>query len=224
MKNLDYVAGATISPEKLSWMETFLPKQPGTALDLGCGAGLYSSWLHKRGWRVHALDLHPPPTISGVQTQTHNLEEGLPFSQQTFDLILAWDVFEHVATEKNLWSDTARILQRGGILLGSVPHAADQRLHTHNLTYKHHIDKTHHREYYPVDLEHHMQMVALSPLRIELKGPVSPHILAEFVPLKSLRWPVAKAIGIARRLGVLSFGELYSDIFFAGKKSSDFHE
>ena len=53
--NIDYVAGATASPEKITWMERLIPEPSGGALDLGCGAGLYSSWLAKNNWQVQAV-------------------------------------------------------------------------------------------------------------------------------------------------------------------------
>lgn len=218
--NIDYVVGATVSHEKIAWMECFLPKTAGTVLDLGCGAGLYSSWLSKRNWKVQALDLNQPPTIQNVQTTAHNLENKLPFPDGQFHLVLAWDVLEHVASEEALWEDISRVLHPKGILLGSVPHNADQRLRPYNLTYKHHIDKTHHREYNFEDIKNRMHSAGLIPLRLEFKGPVSPQVLAEFVSIKILRRPVAQIIGVARRLGFLNFGELHADIFFAGKKTS----
>ncbi|MFG0273459.1 MAG: class I SAM-dependent methyltransferase [Phycisphaerales bacterium] len=33
---------------------------PGAAIDLGCGKGVFAIALAKRGWRVRAVDLHPP--------------------------------------------------------------------------------------------------------------------------------------------------------------------
>jgi len=217
--NIDYVLGATASSDKIAWMERFLPTTAGSALDLGCGAGLYSSWLAQRKWKVLAVDLNQPPPLQNVQTMAHNLENGLPFSDGEFHLILAWDVLEHVAAEDALWKQLARVLKPGGILLGSVPHSADQRLHRYNLTYKHHIDKTHQREYNAGDIEDRMRRSSLIPIQTELKGPVSPQLFAEFVSIRFLRHPIARAIGAARRLGFLKFDELYGDLFFAGKKA-----
>ncbi len=219
-QNIDYITGASISPEKISWIEKYVPQIPGDAVDIGCGAGLYSTWLAQRKWRVHALDINEPPSLKNVDTRAHNLEEGLPFPDRSFDLVLAWDIMEHVIGEKRLWSDIARVLRPAGIFIGSVPHASDQRLHPYNITFKHHIDKTHQREYNPKDIEGRSQAVQLVPKAIELKGPVSPQVIAEFVSFKAMRRPVALLVGAARRIGFLNFGELHSDIFFTVEKPS----
>ena len=217
-QNIDYTSGVTISPEKISWMETYISDGPGEALDLGCGTGLYSTWLSKKKWRVKAVDLNEPPRLKNVSMIKHDLEEGIPFPKESFDLIVAWDVLEHVVNEKKLWEDLSRVLRPSGLLVGSVPHSEDQRLHYYNLTFKHHIDKTHQREYSSKDIEERLRLARLELQAIELKGPVSPQVIAEFISLKVMRRPVALLVGAARRLGFLSFGELYADIFFAAKK------
>ena len=217
-QNIDYIAGASLSPEKISWIGKYTPSTAGDALDLGCGAGLYSTWLADRKWRVNALDINEPPPLKNIQTRAHNLEQGLPFPDGSFDLILAWDILEHLVEENQMWKEIARILRPGGILLGSVPHNGDQRLQKYNLIFKHHIDKTHQREYSSKDIEERLRLARLELQAIELKGPVSPQVIAEFISLKAMRRPAALLVGAARRLGFLSFGELYADIFFAAKK------
>lgn len=217
---MDYVSGATVSPEKIAWLETHAPAKPAAAIDLGCGAGFYSRWLVEHGWRVEAFDITPLPHLHGVNFRAHNLEEGLPVPDQSADLLLAWDVLEHLVGEPRMWNEISRVLRPAGILIGSVPHAADQRLHPYNLAFKHHIDKTHQREYTAETLRQKMTLVHLLPVRIDLKGPVSPQVLAEFVAIPSLRRPVARLVGAARRLGCLTFGELHADLFFAAKKES----
>jgi len=218
-QNINYVEGATASPEKLKWLENHLPSDPGRALDLGCGAGLYSKWLVQRGWKVEALDLNEPPPIPGAQTRKHNLEEGIPFPDRSFNLILVWDVLEHLVHEKQAWEELARVLQAGGSLIGSVPHSADQRLHPYNLTFKHHIDKTHQREYSTFDLEKKLREVGLNSVQWCLKGPVSPQVIREFISFKVLRGFTTLLLGLMKRIGLLRPGELYADIFFAAHKN-----
>jgi SAM-dependent methyltransferase len=49
----------------------------------------------------------------------------LPFDEGHFDLVAAFDVIEHVADDRQVFSELARVLKPGGVLLCAVPlHAA----------------------------------------------------------------------------------------------------
>lgn len=216
---MDYISKATPSPDKLAWMQAHAPSTPGECLDLGCGAGLYADWLTRRGWKVTAMDRCPAAGINAAATMTHDLEIGLPLADARFDLVLAWDILEHVQAEESLWREIARVLRPGGVLLGSVPHGDDERLRRYNLVFKHRLDHTHVRDYFPPTIGEKCHAAGLKAVAIELRGPVPPHIFVEFIPLPILRKPVGLLIGLARRLGFLRFDELYADIFWAALKA-----
>ncbi|APU14733.1 MULTISPECIES: class I SAM-dependent methyltransferase [Actinoalloteichus] len=73
------------------------PLTPGTALDLGCGAGGDARWLADRGWHVTAVDISASAVRSLRQEAEHSgrsvtalcidLAEDLPAG--TFDLVSA---------------------------------------------------------------------------------------------------------------------------------------
>ncbi|MCO8271676.1 methyltransferase domain-containing protein [Actinoplanes sp. TRM 88003] len=74
-------------------VEVASPLTPGTALDLGCGAGGDAVWLARRGWQVTAVDISPTAVdkVRGhglpITAEQHDLAQTFPSG--TFDLISA---------------------------------------------------------------------------------------------------------------------------------------
>jgi len=74
---------------------------PGRALDAACGTGRYARYLSERGHAVSAVELSPEKiekaraNMPGVEFRSGSLE-ALPFSGQTFDLVMCGLALTHL--------------------------------------------------------------------------------------------------------------------------------
>lgn len=102
-------------------------------LDLGCGHQLFPDWmpdslasqtaLVRRAARavgVDAVDLRPH--VAGLPKIAANIER-LPFRSESFSLITANMVVEHVLNPSRLLSEINRVLVPGGLFLFHTPNA-----------------------------------------------------------------------------------------------------
>lgn len=93
-------------------------------LDVGCGDGVLSEPLMKKGHFVVAIDL---PTIATSEQKTKvssvlvNDAETLSFVDETFDLIIASEVLEHLWAPKYFISEACRTLKSEGTLIIETP-------------------------------------------------------------------------------------------------------
>jgi SAM-dependent methyltransferase len=86
-------------------------------LDVGSADGPSVGWLHGVGKHT-ALDIDPrglgPGGVCGSALQ-------LPFRDESFDVVAAFDVVEHCEPESTVLAELTRVLAPGGRLLLSVP-------------------------------------------------------------------------------------------------------
>lgn len=99
------------------------------ALDFGCGTGLMSESLATAGFSVTAIDLNLGPKTL-LEKSIHFAEsttfvEGdlltLNLPPESFDVIVALDVLEHISPLEPYMRAFARVLAPGGILIVSGP-------------------------------------------------------------------------------------------------------
>ena len=91
---------------------------PHRLLDVGSADGPSVGWLRGRGQHV-SLDLdprglRPPGGVCGSVLE-------LPFADECFDVVSAFDVLEHCAPERTAVDELVRVIRPGGRLLVSVP-------------------------------------------------------------------------------------------------------
>jgi len=207
-----------ISKEKINYPKLFLKNS--SILDLGAGQGLYSRWFVKNYPKINLIALDKFIPVDGVGERfefvQYDLENGIPFSNNFFDTIIAFDVIEHVFNEELLWWEIYRVCKPGGVIIGSVPHD-DGFLPRYNITFYHRSDLTHKRYYLKQDLIKKAEDVGFKVIRIEGKGGVPPHVFSEFF-LPFLKPVVFKFIGLLRCLRMVASVRLMSDLFFVFQK------
>lgn len=96
----------------------------GFALDIGAAAGGNTNILRARGWQSLALDYSETAVGICRQRDIDTLRADarkLPIKAGTFDLVLAFDVLEHIREDDIVITEIARVLKPGGTVLIAVP-------------------------------------------------------------------------------------------------------
>ena len=143
-------------------------------LDVGCGTGYGSLELAHVARSVVAVDVaHASlPRDKGMFVAARG--EALPFASHSFDLVVAFEVIEHVAAWEELLREARRLLAPGGQFIVSTPnrlyYAESRKLHGPNPYHVHEFDYDEFRaalaEHFPsvsLYLQNHVQGIAFQP-------------------------------------------------------------
>lgn len=99
------------------------PLGRGRALDAPCGPGLLSEALRRIGFEVTAADLHPE--VFGARQTVPlcavDLDQGLPFRDASFELVVCGDGIEHLENPFAAFREFARVLADRGTLIVATP-------------------------------------------------------------------------------------------------------
>lgn len=92
-------------------------------LDVGCGTGKNIEVFSKLG-ECWGIDTSPSAIAfckkRGIKKTIKGNIEQIPFSSQSFNVITALDVLEHVDDSKSL-KEIYRVLKKGGVIIATVP-------------------------------------------------------------------------------------------------------
>lgn len=151
-------------------------------LDLGCGGGRHAFEAYRRGAMVVALDYSYDelPGVIGLLGAMGEAGEGQPtsagmavngdacqlgFADNTFDHIIASEIFEHVPDDAAAFAELTRVLRPGGIMAVTVPAWLPEQL-CWALSDEYHapfVEGGHVRIYDEATLRHRMRDAGLEP-------------------------------------------------------------
>lgn len=98
---------------------------PLKILDIGCGSGRIGKKLQNAGYQVTGLDFADEAVkkaiANGIDAKRANLDEGIPESDNAYDVIWAGDIIEHVFDPIGLLRECFRVLKTGGVILITIP-------------------------------------------------------------------------------------------------------
>lgn len=121
-------------PEAALWSLILAGVTPQTqCLDVGCGTGnSYAREFLRRGISYVGVDVSPDAVTAaraaGIDAHVIGDAAELPFADQSFDLVLCIEVFEHLFSPHLAAREILRVLRPGGRLVASTPNVAYWRL------------------------------------------------------------------------------------------------
>ena len=92
-------------------------------LELGTGPGELLKFLTKKGANVTGLDIAPNKKLlqEGYSIKKHDLNTGIPSEKNSFDVVIALEVLEHLFNPYEMMDEIQRVLKKGGSAIISMP-------------------------------------------------------------------------------------------------------
>ena len=102
-------------------------REKPSVLDAGCATGALLAWLRDRGWQVCGVEISPSAGYArierGLDVRSLPLEESR-FPPDSFDMVLASHLIEHLNAPADFIREAWRILRPAGLLLLTTPNIA----------------------------------------------------------------------------------------------------
>lgn len=97
-------------------------------LDLGCYDGTVGSLLQRNGNEVYGVDISEKPVQlakqKGIEAYVADIEDGIPFPENSFDVVFAGELIEHVFDTVKFLEEVRRMLKKDGYLVLTTPNLA----------------------------------------------------------------------------------------------------
>jgi SAM-dependent methyltransferase len=124
----DYYKAGSYDDDRLAWtISAFLSDiRPARVLEVGCGNGAMLNLLAQKGIDAVGVDASSSGVAlcqdRGLHAQCLDIStDGLPFPDDSFDVVISLETFEHLMNPHYALMETRRVLRLGGRFICSVP-------------------------------------------------------------------------------------------------------
>jgi SAM-dependent methyltransferase len=164
-------------------------------LDLGCRSGALTQHFAAEN-EVVGVDVDRAALAKaeerGITPVVADVEEPLPFGDESFDAVVAGELLEHLGFPETLVAEAKRVLEPGGSFVGSVPNAFNVQRRLRFLLGKHpEQDPTHLRMFSPEQLQELLEGEGFEDVEVTFVGgryrPLHPRLLAQDMVFTALR-------------------------------------
>lgn len=137
-----------------------------TVLELGCSIGAASRILAERGFKVTATDISSYAINNARKVNQHpnlqfkTLDIETTKRNESFDLLFAFEVIEHLEQLEDSLSNMFALLKKGGVCICSTPYP-----YSHVFT-----DKTHVNVRHPLDWERLFKKAGFANIKMKQVG------------------------------------------------------
>lgn len=94
------------------------------SLDIGAGNNYFSANLVERGFCPVIMDLYDLDQHPDIEYVVGDVENGIPFQNEYFDLIFAGEIIEHIFDTRTFLTECIRVLKPGGKIIITTPNLA----------------------------------------------------------------------------------------------------
>lgn len=124
-------------------LDRFAPGGNSKVLDVGCGTGAIMDLLKSRGYFAEGVDTSEE-ALKFCREKGHTVQLGsadkMDYADESFDLVLASDVLEHLENDAAAVREVSRVLKKGGLFIATVP--------AHKYLWSYHDVALHHKRRY----------------------------------------------------------------------------
>lgn len=199
-------------------------------LDFGCGVGTVSMYLSSKGHTVIGVDVSKKAIGKAKESAAFNRLLNTNFmtldewerkktSLKEFDLIICFEVLEHVKNDIKTLRSLKKVLKHKGLILVSVP-SLNAPLYKLGLVKKFDLNAGHLRRYNKSSLENTLSSAGFSIIWLKKTEGIIRNALFTIKPLdkliKLIRGPLTKTVTFIDEVSIKMFGE--SDLFMLAQK------